>query len=474
MNQSFLMRAAVLFVFVGVATAAANPLLCPELPSGVRVRPENQYFDVLPRIVPANQETVIEIVPLFDHVRLDEDCAYLLTYAPMEYPARAGGLAPGTKVPLTPEDGRFRIPIFFEAEQEHTLIIEVTCNDKTSRLGNFRVYSVEEDLYGLRPYKGDFHMHTHRSDGVESPAYAAGVSRRVGLDFMAVSDHHWYDGSIEAQRAFADAPVDLRIYPAEEVHTPDNPIHIVSFGANAGITELYREDDSEYRAEVDALMESLPPTPDDVNRFHYAACVWAVEKIHERDGIAMLAHPYWVTGNRHNVEEPILDYFFETELFDALELIAGFGFESLHAMDVNALQVARYLEERAKGRRIAVCGISDAHGYERSDAFGRYYTVCFAPSNDLPDLLDAIRDLRSVAVEAPAGMLPRAYGPFRYVKFTQFLIREVFPQHGEMCFEEGRLMLRHAAGDETALERLRLLQGQTKALYDRYWARSDS
>lgn len=450
--------------------AAANPLFCPELPSGARIRPENRYFDVLPRIVPANQESVIEIVPLFDHVALDDSCTYELTYAPMEFPARQGGWEPGAKIALTPENGRFRITAFFEAEQEHTFIIDATCEERTRNVGDFRVYSVEEDLYGLRPYKGDFHLHSHRSDGVESPAYVAGACRRAGLHFMAMSDHHHFAASVEAAEAYAEAPVDLRIYTAEEVHTPDNPIHIVSFGANAGITELYQDDETAYREEVNALMESLPPTPPDVNRFHYAACVWAVERIREREGLSMLAHPYWITRNRHNVEEPLLDYFFETELFDALELISGFGWESLHRMDVNALQVARYAEERAKGRRIAVCGISDTHGVERSDAFGRYFTVCFATTLEVADLIEAVKDLRSVAVEAPAGTLPRAYGPFRLVKFTQFLLREVFPQHDELCFEEGRLMIQYASGDAAATERLRQLQGQTARLYDRYWA----
>lgn len=448
---------------------AANPLLCPELPSGSRIRPENRYFDVLPRIVPAGVESTIEIVPLFDHVRFDENCRYVLTYAPMEYPARAGGWVPGKKQPLTPENGRIRITAVFEAEQEHTFIIEATCGDKTRTIGDFRVYSVEPDLYALRPYKGDFHMHSHRSDGVESPAYVAGACRRAGLHFMGLSDHRFYAGSIEAADAFADAPVDLRIYPAEEVHTPDNPVHILSFGAAEGITEYYREDETAYREEVAALMESLPETPPDVNRFHYAACVWASARIRELGGLGMLCHPYWITGNRHNVEEPLLAHFFETEVFDALELISGFGFESLNKMDVNALQVARYLEERAKGRRIAVCGISDTHGHERSDAFGRYYTVCFAPSDGVQDLIAAIKDLRSVAVEAPAGDLPRAYGPFRYVKFTQFLLREVLPQHDELCFEEGRLMLQYAAGDTSAVARLQALQGQTARLYDKYW-----
>jgi hypothetical protein len=96
--------------------------------------------------------------------------------------------------------------------------------------------------------------------------------------------------------------------------------------------------------------------------------------------------------------------------------------------------------------------------------------VCFAPSPELPDLIEAIKDLRSVAVEAPAGHLPRAYGPFRFVKFTQFLLREIFPQHDELCFEEGRLMLQYLSGDASAADRLKQLQGQTEKLYKKYWA----
>lgn len=459
----------VLGVLILSLPATANPLLCPQLPSGAQIRPENKSFAVLPRIVPANQTSVVEIVPLYDHVQFTEDCLYELTYAPMEYSPRQGGWVPGYKMTVYPENGRLRIETLFEAEQEHTFIIEKTCGDKKSIVGNFRVYSLEPDLYALRPFKGDFHMHSHRSDGVESPAYVAAACRRAGLHFMALTDHRYYAGAIEAADAFADAPVDLRIYPGEEVHTPDNPVHIVSFGANSGVTELYRDDETAYRAEVAELMESLPPTPEAVNRFHYAACVWAAARIRERNGLAMLAHPYWVTANRHNVEEPLLEHFLATEVFDALELISGFGYESLTQMDVNALQVARYLEERAKGRNIPVCGISDTHGIERSDAFGRYYTVCFSPSLEVADLMTSIKDLRSVAVEAPKGELPRAYGPFRLVKFTQYLVREVFPQHDELCYEEGRLMLQYAAGDPAAAGRLAAMQGQTAALYDQYW-----
>lgn len=457
------------FTLLFALSAGAGQLTCPRLSSGALIRPENRYFDVLPRVVPANQESTVEIVPLHEHAQFKESCTYELTYTPMLSLPQQGGWAAGTKRKLVPENGRIRITTFFEDEQEHSLLIEETCGDKKRTIGDFRVYSVAEDLYALRPYKGDFHMHSNRSDGVESPAYVAGACRRAGLHFMALTDHRFYPASIEAQNAFAGLPVDLRIYPGEEVHSPDNPVHIVNFGGNAGVTELYKEDETTYREQVAALMESLPPTPPEINRFRYAACNWVVDRIHERGGLAMLCHPYWVTGNRNNIEESLLNQFFETGIFDSLELISGDSREGILKNDINGLQVARYEEERARGRRIPVCGISDTHGVERSEGFGRYFTLCFAPSPELADLIAAIKDLRSVAVECPEGDIQRAYGPYRLVRYTHFLLREVLPQHDEMCFEEGRLMIQHAAGDASAAAKLALLQGQTAALYARCW-----
>ena len=371
---------------------------------------------------------------------------------------------------VIPENGRIRITTVFEGEQEHVFLLESICGDKKRVVGDFRVYSLLPDLYALRPYKGDFHMHSHYSDGVESPAYVAGACRRAGLDFMALTDHHYYASSISAQTAFAGLPVDLRIYPGEEVHAPDNPVHIVNFGGNAGVSELYKDDETVYRKEVAALMESLPPTDPALNRFQYAACQWVIDRIHERNGLAMFAHPYWATGNRHNVDEALINHALSTGMFDALELVSGDSREGRQENDINGLQVARYEEERAKGHQIPVCGISDTHGVERSESFGRYFTICFAPTSDLANLISAIKELRSVAVESQVNDTPRAYGPFRLVRYTHFLLREVLPQHDELCFEEGRLMIRHAAGDASAAAKLALLQGQTAALYESYWA----
>ena len=67
------------------------------------------------------------------------------------------------------------------------------------------------------------------------------------------------------------------------------------------------------------------------------------------------------------------------------------------------------------------------------------------------------------------GETARAFGPFRLVRYAQFLMREVFPAHDDLCREEGRLMLEHAAGDMQAAPALSGLKGRATSLYDRWW-----
>jgi len=316
-------------------------------------------------------------------------------------------------------------------------------------------------------------MHSHLSDGIESPGYVAGACRRAGLDFMALTDHRQHRPSLDVMALFREVPVDLTIFPGEEVHPPDNPVHIVSFGATAGITDFYRtkEQEKAYREEVARTQARLHDIPAGVDPYQYASCLWAAAKIKELGGLSMFAHSYWYVDHKFGAPGPLRDLLLKERVFDVMELVSGFDLAGLDEMDTNALQVARYHDEAAKGNHLAIAGISDTHGVEKSEMFGRYYTVCFAPSCGFADLAASIREFRSVAVEAIRGDRPRPFGPFRLVKYTHFLLREVFPQHDELCFEEGRRMIEHAGGDTEAFEVLRALKGQAARLYDHYWGR---
>ncbi len=470
------MRSAILtlVILVSAPSMIYSQSSLPSLPSGQRIRDDNRYFEVIPRIVPADRRSTIEIIPNFDHVRFDPSCTYELTYSPVEQIAVKSGWKPKTKQVVMPENGRLQITLFFEAEQEHTLLIEEVKPDKKRRTFCVaHIYSLEPDLFTLRPYKGEFHMHSNNSDGVESPAYVAAACRRAGLDFMALTDHRHFRPSLQAAGAFNRLPVDLRIFAGEEVHPPDNPVHIVSFGAASGVSELYDDPQKKkaYLDEVARVQAGLKDVPPGVDPYIYASCVWTAAKIRERSGLSMFAHPYWYTGNKFPAPGPVRDLLLKNRVFDVLELVSGFSAAELDEMDTNGLQAALYYEEVARGNRVPIAGISDAHGVEKAQSFGRFYTVCFAPSPEFADIKASILGYRSVAVESIAGNRPRPFGPFRLVKYSHFLLREILPQHDELCQQEGALMLRHAAGDADAIAQLRLMQGQVARLYARYWGK---
>ncbi|HOV74050.1 MAG TPA: hypothetical protein P5318_07280 [Candidatus Hydrogenedentes bacterium] len=430
------------------------------------MKKENRYFDVLPKIVPADCETTVAITPLYDHVRFDAEKTYELSYYPVEeFSVRSGWRLDCPRVPFDIADGILRVRLFFEAEQEHVLLLEEVTEKGRRILGDFRVYSVEPDLFRRLPLKGDFHQHTFRSDGMESPGYVAASCRGIGLDFMAITDHRRYAPSLEAQRAFNGVDIALRIFPGEEVHPPGSHVHIVNFGGRFSINDLFA-DDPRYRAEVQALADRAGALPPGVDPYLYASSVWCFDKIREAGGLGIFCHPYWFTAHRYSPAGALTTHLFDTQPFDALELIGGY---LLHEIDSNTLQVARYHEERAKGRAIPIVGASDAHGAERGEAFGWYYSIVFARSCDLEGIVAGVKALYSVAVEALPNETPRAFGPFRLVKYALFLMREVFPQHDELCREEGRLMRRHLAGDAHAAGALAALKERTARLMERFW-----
>ena len=153
---------------------------------------------------------------------------------------------------------------------------------KHIHLARRRMSHVIDELYaGRKPYRGDLHMHTCRSDGTESPAVVAANYRALGYDFLAITDHHRYYPSLEAMEAFSGLKTGYTLLPGEEVHLPGNPVHIVNFAGRYSVNglltckEQYKEcgddparrsfgmtppavmDEAEYRRQVEALAATL-------------------------------------------------------------------------------------------------------------------------------------------------------------------------------------------------------------------------
>ncbi len=79
---------------------------------------------------------------------------------------------------------------------------------------------------GLRWFAGDFHAHTHHSDGSESVDELAARARAAGLDFLAVTDHN--TTSHHAHLRSAGARHGVSLLPGQEVTRPDG--HANAFG----------------------------------------------------------------------------------------------------------------------------------------------------------------------------------------------------------------------------------------------------
>lgn len=325
-----------------------------------------------------------------------------------------------------------------------------------------------------------FHIHTTGSDGRETPCYVAARYRQKGFDFAAISDHGNYKPSVEAIDYWKALDLDFRLYPGEEVHSQDNPVHIIHFGGKYSINDRWRDNTEQYFREVAAIQDALPDKDPRVNNFAVAASEWVFDEIRRAGGLCVFCHPYWSVA-QNVIDEGITSEIFRRNKFDAFEVLGGFY---KYQFESNNFQVVRYYEEQAKGNRFPVVGLSDSHGVDRfefgagrpvvqrvvgmkyadsrdCDLFGWYYTVVLAKSNTVEDLIDGIRNFRSCAVSCIEGETPRVYGPFRMVRYVNFLLREYFPMHDTLCATEGALMLDHLAGDAKAAGALKQLKGRT-------------
>ncbi len=403
----------------------------------------------------------IRIRPADPTTQFDPAATYRVAHYPTAHLDTAAWPWPGHSMPAHIEDGALVCTLTAGQEEEHLLAVEQLDGETVQSLDRVSLYAVEADLFGRTPYKGDLHIHSNRSDGREPPAHVAARCRQIGLDFVALTDHHQYAPSLEAIAAFAGAPIDLALYPGEEVHAPGNPIHIVNFGGRFSVNDLFA-DRATYEREVAARQAQLPPLPPSLNPFMVASSEWVFAKIREAGGLSIFCHPYWFSNQSYAIPEALVDVLLERQPYDALEVIGGYW---PHEMWSNGLQVARYYAEVARGRRIPIVGVSDAHGCHRG-LFGWYYTLAFAPSAALPDLTSSITDLYSVAVEDIPGEYPRAHGPFRLVKYAHFVLAELMPGHDALCEPEGAAMLRLNDGDPRAVDDLAALRGQVA----RYWA----
>lgn len=446
-------------------------------------------YDIYPKVFPCEENVRITIKPLGDHVKFDNSyykisIQALNQGAIYDYPERENQIDYDIK---PDDDGCIRFTHVFEDEQEHFINI-IKSGRKIARLS---VYSVLPDLVGRYPFMGDLHTHSFRSDGKQSPAIVAANYRKLGYDFIAITDHHRYYPSLEAIYAYKDVPLEYTIIPGEEVHMPKfpeaiNDIHIVNFGGtysiNAliensvhnkeiGTAEKYRSLNGicpetisahDYYTEVCELQKDLF-IPRGIEKFAYASCVWIFNHIRQAGGLGIFCHPFWIS-DVYQVPQTLTSYITETHPFDAFEVLGGENY-----FQQNGFQTAHYYDDRARGKKYPIVGSSDSHDSTQiNENVTVASTIIFAKDNTREELIDSVKDFFSVAVDRISKEF-RLVGETRLIRYACFLLHEFFPLHDELCFEQGRLMKEYVCKNEDAEATLKFIYGSMEKQRKKYF-----
>lgn len=407
--------------------------------------PNHKIYTIWPSVVPADRSCNMIISPC--------ERAFLL-FEGEEYTVQIMAVNGDEKhyheptcintVKVTANDGILRFNYCFEGEQEYTL--RLIYGDKI--LQTMTVYSLYEDLYALRPLRGDLHAHSYRSDGRGDPAALAGHFREQGYDFFALTDHNRFYPGEEIDEVYDGVNTRFTRVRGEEVHTPGSDLHIVHVGGAESITSIYVHERERYEAEV---KECIPRVPQSVPAMYverYAMAMWATDKIHSVGGLAIFPHPYWRPQARiYNVNDEFSRILLKSGMFDAFELAGGMGQQGINRA------LALWGDLRAEGANITVVGSSDIHGLTKSETFPDCFSVVFAKDNSNDSIIEAVKSGLSVAAEANGYEYDRQYrfyGQLRLVSYALFLIKHYFPERQRLCQGEGVAMRAFAMNEASA------------------------
>jgi hypothetical protein len=327
------------------------------------------------------------------------------------------------------------------------------------------LYVLDEDLLARRPYRGDCHVHTSYSacaDRKEDPHFVVAVGRQKGLDFMAVTDHCQIEGSESVLDFPSSIGSDFKVFRGEECHALIQQVekrlffanlfypwnHIVNFGGCDGVCRYMNDHFDEYLADIHAQAETMDKSLSLNIRLTMATSDWIFDKIHEFGGVAIFAHPFWHSADKLNLPAPVREYILKQAKFDVIELPAQETNVTRSFDEDNVLCSAWWQEACIKaGRILPVIGDTDSH--HARECLGRNFTIVFSKNDSFDSLAEALKSGKAVGVSYKEGrdLSPRIWGSFRLVRYAQFLLREYFPEHDELCQAEGNMMLAALRGD---------------------------
>ena len=258
-----------------------------------------EYYDIYPKVLCTEREAAVTIQPLGEHVAPDPRADYQVKLIPMNATLINLPEREYERISVKQEEGKLQFTCCLKSEGPYALVLQKK-KETWEDCCELRLYALCPDFFKLRPYRGDMHCHTCRSDGVEGPAIVAANYRKAGFDFLSITDHGQYEPSLEAIHTYEAIPMSFRLFPGEEVHPPKNNCHTVHFGGSYSVNEIFRNDPERYEKEVDALMDTLQ-VPEGLNAREYASLVWVYQQIRQAGGLAIMAHPCWIQEEAYHI-----------------------------------------------------------------------------------------------------------------------------------------------------------------------------
>lgn len=333
------------------------------------------------------------------------------------------------------------------------------------------VYALEIDLFEKKVVKGDLHLHTTFSDGVESPEHRAMEARKNGFDFLVITEHNGYHGSTYLIEKMNKCPNNMVFLRGEEIHADGYPVHILSLGASKPIapdvTNLGKERIS-VRAKL--KVQYVCDLNSDSDRTAFIAAMDVFDKIHDAWGISVLCHIYWdaiddANHRRMGAPEQIINALVDQCTFDVFEITSGAPESDLKA---NYLQEAYYREHLPKG--FPIIGITDSHStLDKISIFGKNYTIAFVDDFSESGIISSIRSGQSISVDG-VGTNVICHAPLRLIKYATFLIEYYFPLHDMIVQTEGELMQRVLEGNHQLLSVLHNICNNSINLIQEEWS----
>ena len=423
-------------------------------------------FEVKPLIFPADAEATVTIRAENDaekKILAEEPLYYLSDRSTWSDDTPRTGDRPLWQ-PLIPtrRDGEVTVSVRLPGEGWHNLRF-----GKLSEKGRFikgytnlMVYSLKPDLFAMRPWKGDIHQHSVRCGHAKlEPKVIPAYNRRVGFDFMALSEHRIQSASVEAIEAAKPWKCGMALFTAEEFHT-DGVLHSVAVGHTAGINDWQKAHPEEFKRRTDEELKKPVYREYGMDPWlqREAAMSTVLYQVAREQGakVVVFSHPTWMVIGiaLEAMPLPYRNFMFEQADFDALE-IPNVTTGSFHPRTFQAdrlMLMNAHLTELVIRRKkaVPVVAASDSHN-QTVPYFGSAYTVFFAKKCTVDEFAAAVKDLRTLGLRNAGEANYLCVGPSRLMKFEQFLEKCYWPKHDKLCREQGELLLRLAAKGDTSV-----------------------